>query len=97
MNNPNGKEADIFGFIAIIGLLALIGCGVWFGWKYIRHERQEGNATHQLRRIEEEAQKGGWVKDSNGAWILPSVAVTNATGSEAATNIELPHKDAQKK
>ena len=82
----------------MIAVLALIGCGVWFALKYFRHERQEGSGTHQLRRIDEEAQKGGWVKDSNGTWSLPENVGTNATGARqfsAETNKTTPRSSGQ--
>ena len=69
-------------FLAFVAVLALIACGVWFALKYLRHVREEGSAIHQLRRINDEAQKGGWIKDSNGAWSLPGNIGTNTTASK---------------
>lgn len=71
MSNPKNKEVHLIRNAFVIGLLTLIGCGVWFVLKYFRHEQQQGDAIHQLRRIDEEAQKAGWVKGSNGTWSLP--------------------------
>jgi len=69
-------------FIEFAAVLALIGCGVWLALTYLRHEKEEGSAIQQLRRIAEEAQQGGWIKDSNGAWSLPENIGTKTTGSK---------------
>jgi hypothetical protein len=79
MSNCNRKEEHFFEFVVGIAVLALIGCGVWFALKYVRHEKEAGSVSHQFGKIDEEAQKGGWVKDSNGAWSLPENVGTNAT------------------
>jgi len=56
----------------------MIACGVWF----VRHEREEGSAQRQIRRIDEEARRGGWIKDTNGTWSLPGNIGTNMTASK---------------
>jgi len=80
--NPSKKADHFVEFAVAILVLLLLGWGVWFALKYVRHEREEGSATHQLRRIDEEAIKGGWVKASNGVWSLPENPNTNRTISD---------------
>ena len=86
MSSPTGKEEHVFDFVVGIAIIALIACGLWFALKYIRHEREAGSVTHQLDRIEEEARKSGWVKDSNGAWSLPENADTNTNTNKGVTH-----------
>jgi hypothetical protein len=82
MSSPGRKAEQFFEFIAAIAVLALMVWGAWQVRKYLRHEREQGSVTYQLRRIDEEFQKAGFVKGSNGAWGLPEKVGTNTTGSQ---------------
>ena len=75
----NGRE--FFQFLAMLAIVALIVSAVGAGFFYVRHERQAGSAANQLRRIDEEAKKAGWVKAADGTWSLPDSGATNVVSA----------------
>jgi len=86
MSNDSTKCQNSKTFVAVV---ALVGCGLGGVLLYIHHERQEGSALNQLRKLDYEAQRSGWVKGSDGNWSLLGNFGTNAAGSQqpiAGTN-----------
>lgn len=77
MSDGSQNGRDFFQFLAMLAMIALIVSAVGGGYLYIRHERQAGSASNQLRRIDEEAKKAGWVKAADGTWSFPEGAGTN--------------------
>jgi len=89
MSNPNDSMDQSSNFVSWVAVLVLVGFGVCFAALYFLNERRQSSAAHQLRRMDEEAQKRGWSKDSNGTWSYPHSVATNASTaaqSSAMTN-----------
>jgi hypothetical protein len=77
MSDAGQDGREFFQFLAMLAIVALIVSAVGVGFFYVRHERQAGSPANQLRRIDEEAKKAGWVKAADGTWSLPEGAGTN--------------------
>lgn len=71
------SRRDFFELLGMLAIVGLIVSAVGVGVLYVRHERQAGSAANQLRRIDEEARRTGWVKAADGTWSLPNGAGTN--------------------
>jgi len=79
-DDSNGR--GFFEFVTIPAVILLLAAAVGAGYLYVRHERQAGSAANQLRRIDEEAKKAGWVKAPDGTWSLPEGAGTNSASNK---------------
>jgi len=77
MSNAGRSGREFFQFLAMLAMVALIVSAVGAGFLYVRHERQAASATNQLRRIDEEAKKAGWVQAADGTWSLSDNRGTN--------------------
>jgi len=86
MTNPNDNGEQASDFFSWVTVLVLIGFGVCFAAIYFLNERRQSSAAHQLRRVEEEAQKRGWSKDSNATWSYPDSIGTNASAAAQASD-----------
>jgi hypothetical protein len=82
VSSDDGNGRGIFDSVAIPTAILLLAAGLAGGYLYVRHERQAGSPANQLRRIDEEAKKAGWVKRADGTWSLPDSAGTNSASSK---------------